>query len=508
MQLVAEQKLAATAAPQLVQIAKMIEATDDELTQLITAESEKNPVLEVDFSVANGNAGESDGEPSGEEGGNPGDDDGALANEPEENDGTPQDDTADGRSDRDPDDDDGEGTIGQNPEKSDYDPLINLRSEKSLTEDLLEQLNMMELTDEELYLARYIVNSLDSKGYLSRDLVDLAEDLELNEMHETTVEALEHVLVDIVQQLEPTGIAARDMRECLLLQLQEKRGTPATILAYNIVDQAFDDYANKRYDRLYKRFDITGTELAAAQRVIHHLVPHPGLQEANAGQIADRADHIRADFYIHRDPTQDDKLIAGLHHGNLPEVRISGDYQQMLERIQQSGSQREDDQKAIRMIRENMSSAEKFISALERRRNTLHDVITVLANLQREFFLSYGDRNELRPMKLQDVADLAHYDVSTISRVSNSKYIDTDFGIIAVKDLFSTGIQSADGAISNEAVKETLRELIEQEDKHAPLSDDALSDRLKERGCPVARRTVAKYREQLGYPSARERKEI
>ncbi|MBP5715814.1 MAG: hypothetical protein J6W69_01720, partial [Bacteroidales bacterium] len=218
MELIYEQRNVTTAAPQLVQIAKMIEATDDELAQLITAESEKNPVLEVDYSVANGATG--DNEPSGEEGnGSSGDDDGALANEPNETDESSQADTADERADRDPDDDDGEGDIGQNSEKSDYDPLINIRSEKSLTEDLLEQLNMMELTDEELYLARYLVNSLDNKGYLSRDLIDLVEDLELNEMHETTVEELEHVLVDIVQQLEPTGIAARDMRECLLLQL-------------------------------------------------------------------------------------------------------------------------------------------------------------------------------------------------------------------------------------------------------------------------------------------------
>ncbi|MCR5362652.1 MAG: RNA polymerase factor sigma-54 [Bacteroidales bacterium] len=500
MELINEQRNVTTAAPQLVQIAKMIEATDDELAQLITAECEKNPVLEVDYATGGGEGGseaDSDAEKDGE-----GE---VAADAPDESNGEPEgNDERVGEAERDSEDDNG----SDRDDDDRRDVFANLRSEKSLTDDLMEQLGLLELTDEELYLARYLVNSLDNKGYLSSPIADLVEDLELNEMHETTVEELERVLTDIVQQLEPAGIAARDMRECLLLQLQEKRGTPASLLAYRIVDKAFDDYANKHYDRLCRQFGITNSELAAAQRVIHRLMPHPGLQESGIGQTADRTEHVRPAFYIHRSDEEEDKLVAGLCHGNLPEVRISGDYQQMLERIQQSGSRREDDQKAIRMIRDNMASAENFISALERRRTTLHNVIVALAALQRNFFLSYGDRNELRPMVLKDVADLTHYDASTISRVSNSKYIETDFGTIAVKELFSTGIQSEQGAISNEAVKDALREVIEQEDKHKPLSDDALSELLKAKGYPVARRTVAKYREQLGYPSARERKEI
>ena len=494
-------------APQQILIAKMVQATSDELEQLITAETEKNLALEV----VDGPYAESEYEPGANESSG---DDREYSEEVEdrrdEDSGTDMEqDTGSEGSKQDDEitmisEDDEPGSV-MSTDDSAYSPLLNYRSSQTFREELNDQLNEMELSEEENLLARFLVESLDDNGYLTRSLSDLVDDLALTQMYDTTEAELERVLTEVVQSLEPAGIGARNLRECLLLQLQEKKSTPAVQLAYGIVDKAFEDLSAKRYERMCSRFNVTPRQLSEAQRIIAHLDPKPGGQGASTDLADIRASHIKPDFSIHN---EDGELVVSLNDAHVPKVRISDDYQIMLERIQQSSSKSEDNKQGLSMIKESIASGNQFIEALKQRRETLSKVIQVIAIMQRDYFLSGGNSDDLRPMVLQDVADRSGYDVSTISRVSNSKYIDTDFGIIPVKDLFSTAIQTEEGAISNVAVQEALRNLIENEDKHNPLSDDALSEQLKAKGYPVARRTVAKYREQLNFPTARLRREV
>lgn len=488
-------------APQQVLIAKMVQATSDELDQLIVAETEKNLALEL-----------TDGNPASEALPVEGDRDQQADGEPS---ATEDDLLVDGGL-RDALDDYNDSyyeyndlevpnTQNQSPDDAGYSPLANYKSDRSFREELLMQLEEMDLTEEDAFLARYLVDSLDDSGYLTRQLPDLVDDLAFNQMHETTDEELERVLVDVVQGLDPAGIGARNLQECMLLQLEDKKATPDVQLAYNIVLDAFDDFSARRYERLCAKFKVSADELKRAQMVIAHLNPKPGGLSATAGAIDTKASHIKPDFSIHN---EDGELVVTLNEGYRHGVRISPDYLLMQERIQQSRSKSEDSKRGLSMIRESINAANQFLDALQQRRETLSRVISAIAQLQKDFFMQGGNLEELKPMVLQDVADRAGYDVSTVSRVSNSKFIETDFGIIAVKDLFTTGIKTASGEqVSNQAVQEALAELIQNEDKKAPLSDDALSAALEQKGYQIARRTVAKYREQLGFPTARLRRE-
>ncbi|MBR0037987.1 MAG: RNA polymerase factor sigma-54 [Bacteroidales bacterium] len=482
-------------APQQVLIAKMVQATSDELDKLIVDEAEKNLALEL-----------TDGDRDEEQA--------PTGNETSDNDtddyGNPDSDYQEELKDFNDNyyeynDLEVPNTQNQSPDDPTYSPLTNYRSDHSFREELMQQLEEMDLPEEDLYLAKYLVDSLEENGYLTRPLSDLVDDLAFNQMHETTEEELERVLVDIVQGLEPTGIGARNLQECLLLQLEEKIAKPEVQLAYDVVSQAFDDLSARRIERLCSRFNVSAAQLRKAQDVISRLNPKPGGQSASAEMAETKANHIKPDFSIHN---EDGELVVMLNEGYYHGVRISPDYLLMQERIQQTRSRTEDSKRGLAMIRESINSANQFIDALRQRRETLSRVISALARLQRDYFMNGGNSEELRPMVLQDVATMTGYDVSTISRVSNSKFIETDFGIIAVKDLFTTGIKTASGEnISNQAVQEALRDLIEQEDKTAPMSDDALAAALEKRGYPVARRTVAKYREQLGFATARMRRE-
>ncbi|MBP5680486.1 MAG: RNA polymerase factor sigma-54 [Bacteroidales bacterium] len=487
-------------APQQILVAKLVQATGEELEQLITAETEKNLALEVVDENQKG----ADEPASGDEDYDFGD--GSADDEKDTDDNTAM--TSD-EDDRDSSllySDDDEEDYGSSSAEGDsaYSPLLNYKEDASFREELLEQLNVMDLDEEDLFLARFLVNSLDDNGYLTRSISELVDDLAFTQMHETTEEKLTEVLTDVIQSLEPTGIGARNLQECLLLQLQEKKAQPAALLAYNIVQDAFEDLSARRLERLTQRFKVSNAQLADAMKVISHLDPKPGGRSSS--DIAEvRATHVTPDFSIHN---EDGELTVSVNDKHIPSVRISADYQIMLERIAQSGSKNEDSKQGLSMIRESISSGNLFIDALRQRRETMVRVIQVIAMMQRDYFLFGGNPNDLRPMVLQEVADKTGYDVSTISRVSNNKYIETDFGVIAMKDLFSTAIRTSNGDISNVAVQEALKELIEHEDKRNPLSDDALSELLKEKNFPIARRTVAKYRELLNYPTARLRREI
>lgn len=416
--------------------------------------------------------------------------------------------------------DDEQPNPNRSPDDTDRSPLTNYRTETTFREDLKNQLALLDVTEEERYLATYLIESLEDNGYLLRPLAELVDDLEFTQRHTTTEAAVEAVLTGIVQGLEPAGIGARSVRECLRLQLLDRRGSPAASLAYRIVDEAFDDFSHRRYERLCQTLGVTMAEVEAAQRVIRSLSPHPGGMQADVDVARVKAGHVRPDFVVRN---EDGRLVLTLNDRHVPDVRISPDYLRMLEQLQQTRSRNEDHRRGATMIRESMASARSFIDALRQRRRTLMAVMQVVVAMQRDYFLT-GDRERLRPMVLREVAERSGYDVSTVSRMSRSKYVETDFGIIAVKDLFTTAVPTtaaataradADGTapaatatVSNVVVKDALRRLIDAEDKHNPLTDETLAARLAEMGYPIARRTAMKYRTELGYNKAGLRREV
>lgn len=483
-------------APQQIMVAKMVQSTNEELENLIVAETEKNLALELMAPSST-----DDGVDCSVEGDDFKDD---YSDSEEETAEKPETDDYSESSFMSFDDD--EPVINtMAADNSDYSPCANYRSDRSFREELLSQLDEMQLSEEDLYLSQYLVDSLDDRGYLPRSIVELVDDLAFTQGYETTADKLEQVLMDVVQSLDPIGIGARNLQECLKLQLQEKKSTPVVQLAYRIVDESFENLSAHRVERLCAQFEVTTQQLAEAQNVIAHLNPSPGGQSSSVGQMEVRASHIKPDFSIHN---EDGELDIRMNDSRIPSVRISPDYMLMQERIQQTGRKSEDNKQGLQMIRESIISGRQFIEAIQQRKETLSRVIRVIAQLQHNYFLNGGAPEDLRPMGLQEVADRSGYDVSTISRVSNSKFIETDFGIIPIKDLFTTGIQTEDGnTISNVEVQEALRSLIESENKRAPLSDDALAAALNQQGFPVARRTVTKYREQLKFPTARLRRE-
>ena len=516
-----EQKTTQRMVPQQILLSTMVQATADELVTLINEEVEKNFVLEADdpreVSL------DHDSNDSDEETPEVGEAGEESAEEP-----VRQDSAKDEESFFEYDDDSPSDRIGQrNLDDDDYVPGANTESEQTFRDDLKQQIDMLEITEEERYLAHYIIDSLDEDGYMRRPLEELVDDLEFTQHHTTTEEDLEAVLVEIVQEeLDPSGIGARDLRECMMLQLQERKATPATRLAYAIVDEAFEDLAQKRYDRLQEGFGIKSHQLLVdAIRVIRHLNPKPGnMQPVSAKQGAQKIHQVRPDFSVHNEEGQ---LVVTLNDGRLPQVRISQEQETLLESLQKKLQARQEsnakrseseEQHAVQLLKENMEQGHVFIDTLRQRRVTLMRVMETIVQMQRAYFLT-GMIETLKPMVLQDVAERSGYDITTISRVSNSKFVDTDFGIIPIKELFTTGVKvslNVEGAevagdasmMSNVAIMEVLRELIGQEDKQHPLTDEKLAQIMNEKGYNIARRTVVKYREKLGLPVARLRREL
>ncbi len=487
-------------------VSTMVQATSDELEQLINKELQENVTLEiVDPSEVeySGNEHEDSDEFIGSDDVRPAETE--TLSPTEENDTAISDDERGEVVALENDDDEPVNTSSNhNADDEDYNPIDNATNPDSFRDDLKKQIEMLEITDEERYLALYLIDCLDENGYLRRPLLELVDDLEMTQHHETTLEDLEAVLVEIVQaELDPSGIGARDLRECMLLQIEERKATPATRLAYDIVDKKFDDLSNKRYDRIEQELNIsTHAELVDALHVIRHLNPKPGnMQPATAKNDEVKAQQIRPDFIVR---VEDGQLVVSLNDSNVPQVRISADHEKLFNTLQAKVDDKDasNTRDGIRFLRENIQSARDFIDALDQRRNTLMDVMQTIVDMQRAYFLT-GQVETLRPMTLQNVADRCHYDISTISRVSNSKYVDTEFGIILVKDLFTNAVADS----NQSAVVQALKQIIDAEDKHHPLTDEALAEALSRQGHKIARRTVVKYREALGYPVARLRKE-
>lgn len=371
-------------------------------------------------------------------------------------------------------------------------------------EHLIKQLSEQVLSEREQQLSEYLIGNIDEDGYLRRDLLSIIDDLAFSSNTYSNEEEIEKCL-KIIVSLDPPGIGARTLQECLLLQLKRKlHRCNAIDLAIKIIEHDFEEFTKKHYDIIIKKYSISEEELKLAIEEILHLNPKPG--GAYNNPYNNSVQQVIPDFLV---DVVDDELILTLNSKNVPELRVSRTYNDMLVSYSSSGNKANKTQKqAAQFVRQKLDSAKWFIDAIRQRQQTLLTTMQAILDRQSEYFME-GDETLLLPMKLKDIADKTGYDVSTISRVSNSKYIQTHFGIFALKYFFSESMQTDSGEeVSSREIKQILMESIESEDKRKPITDDKLANILKEKGYVIARRTVAKYREQLNIPVARLRKEL
>ena len=388
--------------------------------------------------------------------------------------------------------------------KDDKQRPVYLTEGRSLQEYLVEQLSYRNLSERDMKLAVYLIGSIDEDGYLRRDLESISDDIAFTVGIETSVSELERLL-DIIHELEPAGIGARDLRECLLLQMNQMQvNTRARRLARKILTSYFDEFVKKHYEKLIARLQVSEEEFRDAIAEIRRLSPKPGNLYAEGG--TDTTPYIVPDFIL---DYQDGHFQLSLNSYNVPEVKINRRYVDMIrDMVGSDGRVKEKDREALQFVKSKIDSAKWFISAIKQRHDTLMRTMQTILDYQQEYFKD-GDRSKLRPMILKDIADRTGLDVSTISRVVNSKYVQTQFGIILLKSLFSEAMQTDSGEeVSSYEIKNILRSCIDDEDKRRPLTDETLMDILNDKGYCIARRTVAKYREMLGIPVARLRKQI
>jgi RNA polymerase sigma-54 factor len=377
-----------------------------------------------------------------------------------------------------------------------------LAAQSTFHEYLYEQARAI-FEDRELELVYHLIGSIEDDGYLRRELRSIVNDLAFNENVMTTEAQLERLLIKI-QNFDPPGIAARDLQECLLLQLYKKDygDNPAIDLAEKLLSEQFDAFTKKHYDKIKKSLKINDEQLKAAMGEILKLNPKPG----ETGSISGKTQYIVPDFTVIND---EGVLQVRLNGRNAPELRLSASYIETLKAYENSPHKEKQLRDAVQYIKQKVDGARWFIDSVKQRQNTLMKTMQAIVQRQHEFFIESGDETKLKPMILKDIATQVELDISTISRVANSKYVETDFGIIPLKFFFSEGLTNDDGEeVSNREIKKILSNAIGQEDKIKPLTDEALMDLLKEKGYNIARRTVAKYREQLGIPVARLRKEL
>ena len=371
----------------------------------------------------------------------------------------------------------------------------------SFTQQLTDQLNTFRLNDNDYQIAKFLIGSIDDSGYIRRPMLDLMDDLAFTQNIYTDIETIENVL-NVVQQLDPPGVGARDLQECLLIQLQRKVQTPNTELAAAMIENAFEQFTKKHYQKLLKKFSITEIQLKDAIIEIERLNPKPGSSFSNNLRSIE---HVVPDFTI---KIIDGELELSLNGRNAPELHVSKSYNEMLLGYKVSKERSKAQKEAVLFIKQKLDAAKWFIDAIRQRQQTLLLTMSAIMHYQKDYFLS-GDEEQLRPMILKDIADEVDMDVSTISRVANSKYVDTPYGTKLIKEFFSESMTNEQGEeVSTREIKSILKTVISEEDKKKPLTDEKLAKILKEKGYPIARRTVAKYREQLDLPVARLRKEI
>jgi RNA polymerase sigma-54 factor len=402
---------------------------------------------------------------------------------------------------QDDDQDDGYRTMVDNDSDDDDKKEMPMAISSTFHENLLLQLSLCVLGDHEFLVAQQIIGSLDDDGYLRRPVNALVDDLAFSQNIFTNEEEVENLLM-VIQEFDPAGIGARNLQECLLLQLRRKESKSESITAaINIVENHLEEFTRKHYDKLERSLGISSAGLKEAIAEILRLNPKPG------NSFADNSKQMQVipDFII----TKNDKtLTLTLNSKNAPELKISRSYQEMFQTYDKSVQKDKKLKEAVQFVKQKLDAAKWFIDAIKQRQQTLIKTMNAIMQFQYDFFLD-GDERKLRPMILKDIADTVGMDISTVSRVANSKYVQTEFGTFLLKSFFSEGIQTESGEeVSNREVKKILEECISTEDKRRPLADEKLADILKEKGYNIARRTIAKYREQLNIPVARLRKEL
>ena len=487
-----QQKLLQKLSPQQIQMIKLLEVPTLQIEQRIKKELEENPALEE---------GEEEEEIQTEQ------------EEEEEFDDENKD------EDKDEDRDQEEFTLDdyiQDDEIPDYRLQVNNTSRdddkraeipfsagSSFHEFLESQLGLRELTDKQKILGEFIIGNIDEDGYLRRELLSIVDDLAFLQNVITTEEELEEVLA-LIQDLEPAGVGARTLKECLLLQLAKKdHSHPVVKLAYTILDTHFEEFSKRHYDRIITRLGITEADLKLAIEEILKLNPKPG--GVYSDTFSKIVQPIIPDFILEH---SEEGFDLHLNSRNLPELRLSPAYTDMLQAYSRDKGNKKDMKDALTFVKQKIDSAKWFIDAIKQRQNTLLLTMNAILKYQEEYFID-GDETRLKPMILKDVAEMTGLDISTVSRVANSKYIQTHFGIFPLKFFFSEGLQTDSGEeVSTREIKRILQDCIDNEEKRRPLTDERLTEILQEKGYQIARRTVAKYREQLNIPVARLRKEI
>ena len=383
----------------------------------------------------------------------------------------------------------------------DEDREIPFASATSFHQDLINQLNTFVLSDEEHDIAEFLIGSIDDDGYLRREIQDIVDDMAFTQGIYTDEKMVEKML-HIIQDLEPAGVGARNLKECLLLQLRHKTPTEYVDLAIRIIQNEFDAFSKKHYEKLLTTYDISKEQLKKAIEEIEKLNPKPGGAFDSSSRVVEQ---IVPDFAIR---IVDGELELTLNGRNTPTLHVSKDYQEMLQTYKVSKDKSHSQKDAVQFIKQKLDSAKWFIDAIRQRQETLFVTMNAIMHLQQEYFLD-GEETKLKPMILKDVADLVGLDISTVSRVANSKYVDTPYGTKLVKEFFSESMKNDQGEdVSTLEIKKILKTVIEEEDKSKPLPDDQLAEILKEKGYPIARRTIAKYRDLLDIPVARMRKKI
>lgn len=474
------QRLEQRLSPQQIQLMKLLQVPTMELDQRIKQEIEENPALE--------------------EGADQEEDD--FDNTDDEfDDDTDNDDDFD-LSDYLDDDSSDYKTQANNSSKDDEERVIPLSGEQSFQEKLTEQLHLLDLDDKQFLIADILIGNLDESGYLNRDLEAIVDDLAFSMNVEATEDEVA-VILSLIQELDPAGVGARNLQECLLLQIKRKQdGDIVRYTAKKILQDFFDEFTKKHYDKIAKKLEIEDEDLKEAIDEILRLNPKPG---GSMRESAKNYQQIIPDFMLFEN---EGRLELSLNSRNAPELKVSKEYESMLRSYAEGAKSSKSDKDALIFVRQKLDSAKWFIDAIKQRQQTLLLTMDAIMNYQHPYFLT-GDETKLRPMILKDIADIVELDISTISRVANSKYVQTNFGIFPLKYFFSESLSTDSGEeVSTREVKKILSEAIEAEEKRNPLTDEKLMDLLNERGYNIARRTVAKYREQLNIPVARMRKEL
>jgi len=372
----------------------------------------------------------------------------------------------------------------------------------SFYELLKSQLSELDLTDHQREVTEYLIGSLDDDGLLRKPLESISDELAIYGGIDASEEELEEAL-KVIQDFDPPGLGARNLQECLLNQIKRKEDTPLRKIQLNIIGECYDEFTRKHWDKIKMRLGLTDEEFEEALAEITKLNPRPG---SSMGEFIGRnMQQIIPDFIV--ETMDDDTIVISLNNRNVPELRMSRDFAEMLrEQTGSKANQSKEVRDAAMFLKQKLDSAQNFIDAIKQRQNTLMSTMQAIVDLQRSFFLE-GDEILIRPLILKDVAERTGLDISTISRVSNSKYVQTNYGVYSLKFFFSDAIVTEDGEeMSVREIKKVLQDCVDGEDKKHPLTDDELADMLKEKGFPIARRTVAKYRQQLNIPIARLRK--